>query len=137
MTAGYMGGSTRNPSYEQVCSGTTGHSEVSRVVFDPKQTSLAKILAIFWAAHHPSEPYAPSARSVIFYNNDEQRQIAEKSKADTAHYFSKPILTEIAKAGEFYAAEEYHQDYYGVKKYGSASCCIVLPSQLEQPRLKK
>lgn len=137
VTAGYMGGSTKDPTYEQVCTGTTGHSEVSRVVYDPKQTSLEKILVIFWAAHHPTEPYSPSARSVIFYDNESQRQIAEKSKATAGNYFSKPILTEIAKAGKFYPAEEYHQDYYGIKKHGSASCGIALPSKLEQPGFKK
>lgn len=137
VTAGYMGGSTKNPTYEQVCAGTTGHTEVSRVVFDPKQTSLEKILEVFWAAHHPTETCSSSARSIIFYHNDGQRQTAEKSKASAANYFSKPILTEIAKAEEFYAAEEYHQNYYGVKKHGSASCGIALPAKLEQSGLKK
>jgi peptide-methionine (S)-S-oxide reductase len=137
VTAGYMGGSTKNPTYEQVCSGKTGHTEVSRVMFDPKQTSLEKILEIFWAAQHPTEPYSPSARSIIFCDNDSQRQIAEKSKAAAGNYFSKPILTEIAKAGEFYPAEEYHQDYYGFKKHGHVSCGIPIPSKLETLGSKK
>jgi peptide-methionine (S)-S-oxide reductase len=135
VTAGYMGGTIKNPTYEQVCGGNTGHSEVSRIVFDLKQTSLEKILDVFWAAHHPTESYSPSARAVIFYSNDRQRAVAEKSRAAAANYFSKPIVTEIAKAGEFYAAEEYHQDYYGVKKHGGASCGI--PSKLEALGLKK
>jgi len=137
VTAGYMGGTTRNPTYEQVCGGKTGHSEVSRVVFDPEQTSLEKILDVFWSAHHPTEFNSPSARSVIFYSNDGQRQIAEKSKVAAASYFPKPIITEIARVGEFYAAEEYHQDYYGVKKHGNASCGIALPPKLEALGLKK
>lgn len=137
VTAGYMGGTTRNPTYEQVCSGNTGHTEVSRVVFDPEQTSLEKILEVFWAAHRPTESYSSSARPVIFYNNDGQEQIAEKSKAMAAKYFSKPIVTEVTKAGEFYAAEEYHQDYYGVNKHGRASCSIPMPSKLDALGLKK
>ena len=132
VTAGYMGGTIRNPTYEQVCSGTTGHTEVSRVVFDPKQTSLEKILEAFWTAHHPTEPNSSSARSVISYTpTTSQRQIAERSKAMAASSFSKPIVTEIARAGEFYAAEEYHQDYYGIKKHGNTSCAIPIPSKLE------
>ncbi len=137
VTAGYMGGTTKNPTYEQVCSGTTSHTEVSRVVFDPKQIGLEKILEVFWTAHHPTELNSPAARSVIFYDNEGQRQIAEKSKVAAANYFSKTIITEITKAGEFYAAEEYHQDYYGIKKHGNASCAIPIPSKLEAFGLKK
>lgn len=137
VTAGYMGGTTKNPTYEQVCSGNTGHTEVSRVVFDPRQTSLEKILEVFWTAHHPTESNSPSARAVIFYTDDRQRAIAEKSKSAVANYFSKPIVTEIAKAGEFYAAEEYHQDYYGVKKHDGASCGIPIPSKLKAFGVKK
>lgn len=134
VTAGYMGGTTKNPTYEQVCSGNTGHTEVSRVVFDPKRTSLEKILQAFWAAQHPAMPGSTHARSVIFYNTDNQRKPAEELKTALSRQLSAPIITEIAKAGEFYAAEEYHQNYY--QKHGN-SCRMVASPDLQTSRLKK
>lgn len=118
VTVGYMGGTTKYPTYENLSG--TGHTEVSRVVYDPKQTSLEKILQAFWKAHRPTTPVSPTARSVIFYYSDEQRVVATRSKDEAAKLFSKPIVTEISKAQEFYPAEEYHQDYY--KKHGSKTC---------------
>lgn len=118
VTVGYMGGATKDPNYEHLRG--TGYTEVARVVFDPEKTSLEKILRVFWTAHRPTAAQSPTARSVIFYDTDEQRSIAAKSKVDAAKLFSQPLATEIAKAGEFYAAEEYHQDYY--KKHGAQSC---------------
>src|SRR5271165_2257297 len=108
VTSGYMGGKLKNPTYDDVCTGTTGHAEVSRVVFDPKKTSLEKIIGVFWEAHDPTSLNRQGAdsgtqyRSAIFYNTDAQRDIAEKSKDEAAKEFSKPIVTEITKAGEFY-----------------------------------
>ncbi len=120
VTVGYMGGTTVNPTYGQVGGGKTGHTEVARVVFDPKQTDLEKILQVFWTTHRATSPVFSNGRSVIFYQADAQRQIAERSRATTAKLLSRPVMTEIAKATEFYAAEEYHQDYY--KKHGNITC---------------
>lgn len=118
VTVGYMGGATKDPTYGHLRD--TGYTEVARVVFDPKKTSLDKILQVFWTAHRPTGGQSPTARSVIFYYTDEQHSIAAKSKAEAAKMFTKPVVTEIAKAGEFYAAEEFHQDYY--KKHGAMTC---------------
>ncbi len=138
VTSGYTGGAVKNPTYEQVCTGETGHAEALRVVFDPKKTSLEKILAVFWEAHDPTSLNRQGAdagtqyRSAIFYSTDEQRQVAEKAKADAAKEFSKPIVTEITKAGEFYPAENYHQDYYRLNKNRNPYCRAVI-----SPKLKK
>lgn len=138
VTSGYMGGHVKNPTYEDVCTGTTGHAEVSRIVFDPKKTSLEKILAVFWHAHDPTTLNRQGAdsgtqyRSAIFYDTDAQRDIALKSKAETAKEFSDPIVTEITKADEFYPAENYHQDYYRLNKNRNPYCHIVIA-----PKLKK
>jgi peptide-methionine (S)-S-oxide reductase len=143
VTSGYMGGAVKNPTYEQVCTGETGHAEVSRVVFDPKQTSLEKILDVFWEEHDPTSLNRQGAdsgtqyRSAIFYNNDAQKEIAEKSKAAAAKDFSKPIVTEITKAGEFYPAEDYHQDYYQLNKNRNPYCSVVIAPKLKKLGLKE
>lgn len=143
VTSGYSGGKVKNPTYEQVCTGATGHAEVSRIVFDPKKTSLEKILAVFWEAHDPTTLNQQGAdkgtqyRSAIFYNTDEQKQIAEKSKAEASKEFSKPIVTEITKAGEFYSAEDYHQDYYRLNKNRNPYCRIVIAPKLKKLGLKE
>ncbi|MDB6123767.1 MAG: Peptide methionine sulfoxide reductase MsrA [Pedosphaera sp.] len=143
VSPGYMGGATKNPTYEQVCTGNTGHAEVARVVYDPKQTSLEKILAVFWHAHDPTTLNRQGAdsgtqyRSAIFYNNDAQKQVAEKAKAEAAKEFSKPIVTEISKAGEFYLAENYHQDYYRLNKNKNPYCRMVIAPKLKKLGLKE
>jgi peptide-methionine (S)-S-oxide reductase len=142
VTSGYMGGTNVNPTYRQVCSGTTGHAEVSRIVFDPKKIALEKILAVFWEAHDPTSLNKQGAdagtqyRSVIFYTTDEQKKIAEKSKADAAKEISKPIVTEITRAGPFYAAENYHQDYYRLNKEKNSYCPVVIGPKLKKLGLK-
>ncbi len=138
VTSGYMGGAVKNPTYEQVCTGETGHAEVSQIVFDPKKTSLEKILDVFWHAHDPTSLNRQGAdegtqyRSAIFYNTEEQRKIAEKSKQDAAKLFGDPIVTEITKAGDFWPAENYHQDYYRLNKGKNPYCSVVIA-----PKLKK
>jgi peptide-methionine (S)-S-oxide reductase len=112
VTVGYMGGTTTNPTHDQVSAGKTGHAEVSRVVYDPKKTSLEKILDVFWASHKPTQSNSVTGRSVIFYYAPEQKLVAEKSMGEAGKLFSKPIVTQILPAEEFYVAEEYHQDYY-------------------------
>ncbi|MCA9308122.1 MAG: peptide-methionine (S)-S-oxide reductase MsrA [Patescibacteria group bacterium] len=115
---GYIGGHTNNPSYEDVCSHTTGHAEAVKVEFDNTQISLAQILDIFWNAHDPTQvggqgpDIGDQYRSEIFYFTPEQKTIAEESKATTQKRFSKPITTKITKFTNFYKAEEYHQQYF-------------------------
>jgi peptide-methionine (S)-S-oxide reductase len=142
VTSGYMGGTVTNPDYEQVCTGTTGHAEVSRIAFDPKKTSLQKILEVFWEAHDPTSLNRQGAdsgtqyRSAIFYYTDAQKAIAEKSKAEASKEFSKPIVTEITKAGEFYPAEDYHQNYYNLNKNRNPYCSMVISPKLKKLGLK-
>ncbi len=119
-TSGYMGGQTKNPTYEQVSAGGTGHAEVVQVEYDPKKVSYAQLLQVFWRNVDPLTPNAqfcdhgPQYRSALFVADAEQRRLAEESlKAlRDSKRFDKPIVTEILPAGEFYPAEEYHQDYY-------------------------
>jgi peptide-methionine (S)-S-oxide reductase len=118
--SGYTGGSVKNPSYEQVSSGRTGHAEAVELTFDPAKISYDKLLDIFWVNHDPTvtnRQFCDSGtqyRPAIFYLNDEQKRLAEASKAkyEKLKPFPQPILTEITKAGPFYPAEDYHQDYY-------------------------
>jgi len=118
---GYSAGRTPNPTYEEVCTGNTGHNEVVRVVFDPKIISYEKLLQVFWENHDPTQGMrqgndrGTQYRSGIYYYNDEHRDIAEKSKEAYQESLKKSghgkITTEILKAGEFYYAEDYHQQY--------------------------
>src|SRR5215510_4681254 len=119
-TSGYTGGQTKNPTYEEVSSGVTGHAESVQIVFDPAKISYAQLLDVFW---HNIDPLTPDAqfcdhgrqyRTAIFYHNEEQKRLAEASKKalEQSGRFTQPIVTEIVPAGEFYKAEDYHQDYY-------------------------
>jgi peptide-methionine (S)-S-oxide reductase len=119
-TSGYMGGRTANPTYEQVSSGSTGHAEVVQVTYDPAKVSYEKLLEVFWVNVDPTvkdRQFCDSGsqyRTAIFYHDDAQRRAAEASKAalEKSKPFKEPIVTEIAMAGAFTAAEDYHQDYY-------------------------
>ena len=118
--SGYMGGKTKNPTYEQVSTGSTGHTEVVEVIFDPAKVSYDRLLDVFWVNHDPTvkdRQFCDSGsqyRPEIFYHSEEQKKLAEASKAkwDKQKPFRQPLLTPITKAAEFYKAEEYHQDYY-------------------------
>jgi peptide-methionine (S)-S-oxide reductase len=120
--AGYIGGKTKNPTYEQVSSGTTGHAEAVEVTFDPAKVSYEKLLDAFWLNHDPTVTdrqfcdRGSQYRPAIFAYNDEQKRLAEASKAkwEKLKPFKQPILTPVVQvqAGEFWPAEEYHQDYY-------------------------
>jgi peptide-methionine (S)-S-oxide reductase len=118
--SGYTGGNVKNPTYEQVSSGRTGHAESVEVTFDPAKVSYEKLLDIFWVNHDPTvtnRQFCDSGtqyRPAIFTLNDEQKRLAEASKAkfEKLKPFSQPILTQIVPAGQFWPAEEYHQDYY-------------------------
>jgi peptide-methionine (S)-S-oxide reductase len=118
VTSGYAGGSVENPTYEQVCSGRTGHAEVIQIAYDPAKVSYDKIIDIFWDAHDPTTLNRQGAdtgtqyRSIILYGNDEEKAAAEKSKAAAQAKFKNPIVTEIVPLTKFYPAEGYHQDFY-------------------------
>lgn len=122
---GYMGGHRKNPTYEQVCTGTTGHAETVRIIFDPLKIDLEKLIKYFFEIHDFTQfggqgpDIGDQYRSVIFYTNDEQRIIAEKIKAELSKKYT--VSTSIEKAKEFYMAEEYHQDYY--QKTGKMPYC--------------
>ena len=118
--SGYIGGNTKNPTYEQVSSGTTGHTEAVQVTYDPAKVSYEKLLDTFWVNHDPTVTdrqfcdRGSQYRPAIFVYNDEQKRLAEASKAkwEKLKPFKQPILTPVVQAGEFWPAEEYHQDYY-------------------------
>lgn len=127
-TVGYMGGHTDDPTYNDVCTGTTGHAETVQVVFDPSKLSYEKLLETFWNKHDPTTinrqgpDIGEQYRSIIFYHKDKQKELAIKSKdeLDASGRYSRPIVTEIIPAGKFYRAEEYHQQY--LEKSGRKSC---------------
>jgi len=127
-TVGYMGGKTDNPTYEQVCSGLTGHAEVVQVVFDPERISYEELLRHFWDCHDPTQlnrqgpDFGTNYRSAIFCHSGEQLAAAEQSLAEEEQSGRqrKRIVTEITPAGTFWRAEEYHQQY--LAKKGSGSC---------------
>jgi peptide-methionine (S)-S-oxide reductase len=143
VTSGYMGGKVKNPTYQQVCTGTTGHAEVIRVVFDPKKVSLDGVLEVFWKAHDPTSLNQQGAdrgtqyRSAVFYETDIQRSVIEKSKAAAAKHYSKPIVTEVTKAEQFYPAENYHQNYYRLNKNQNPYCQSVITPKLKKLGLKE
>ncbi|PLT28740.1 peptide-methionine (S)-S-oxide reductase MsrA [Peribacillus deserti] len=120
VTSGYTGGHKENPSYKEVCSETTGHYEAVQIVFDPEIFPYEKLLEIYWMQIDPTDPggqfhdRGQSYQTAIFYHNDKQKELAEKSKEKLAASgrFNKPIATKILEAKVFYPAEEYHQDYY-------------------------
>ncbi len=117
-TSGYTGGTLANPTYEQVSSGRTGHAEAVEMVYDPSKVSYEKLLEVFWRNIDPTTPdrqfcdVGSQYRSAIFYHDEEQKRLAEASKAEVAKRLGKPVVTEIVAASTFYPAEEYHQDYY-------------------------
>ncbi len=129
---GYSGGTVPKPTYKQVCTGRTGHAEAIRVVFDPAKLSFEGLLGYFFRMHDPTtlnrqhNDIGTQYRSAIFYANEEQKQIAERVKAqvDKSGKFNRPIVTEITKAGEFYSAEDYHQKYL-VKNPGGYTCHVL------------
>lgn len=127
-TVGYTGGTTKNPTYEDVCTDTTGHAEVVEVTFDPNKVSYEELLTVFWYVHDPTTKNRQGPdignqyRSAIFYHTEEQKKQAEQSKKnlEKTGKYKKKIVTEITQATTFYPAEEYHQQY--LQKHGLAAC---------------
>lgn len=131
VTAGFMGGNTKNPTYEEVSTGATGYAEVVRIEYDPAQVSYDKLLDVFWGIHDPTTPdrqgvdVGSQYRSVVFYYTPEQQKaiLLSKEKLDKSTEFKDPIVTEIVPANEFYKAEEYHQRYF--QKHGIKPTCHI------------
>lgn len=142
VVSGYAGGIIANPSYKQICTGTTGHAEVINVYFDPSKISLESLLEVFWLTHDPTTlnrqggDVGPQYRSSIFYYTESQKEIASKIKSElnAQKVFDRPIVTEITAFSNFYSAENYHQDYFnlnGMQPY----CQFVVKPKVD--KLKK
>ena len=139
VVSGYAGGKVDNPSYEEVCSGTTGHAEVIQIKFDPNIVSYDELLEIFWKTHDPTTLNRQGAdvgtqyRSVIYYNDDNQKNKAEnyKSELNKAGIWKDPIVTEISPLKKFYPAEKYHQDYYE-QNPNKGYCSFVITPKIEK-----
>jgi peptide-methionine (S)-S-oxide reductase len=137
--SGYSGGSIKNPTYKEICSGLTGHAEVCQVVYQPDVISLPELLKIFWYTHDPTQlnrqgnDIGTQYRSAIFYHNDSQKQIAETLKAelDKSGAWDKLIVTEISAFTIFYTAEDYHQNYYN-ENSDQPYCSYVIKPKLEK-----
>jgi peptide-methionine (S)-S-oxide reductase len=139
VTSGYSGGHVNNPSYKEVCTGTTGHAECIQVLYDPKEVSFDELLQVFWQTHDPTtlnrqgNDEGTQYRSAIFYQNEEQKKIAEgyKKELNEKKVFDNPIVTEISPLKNFFPAEDYHQNYYnnnGDQPY----CYYVIKPKLEK-----
>lgn len=139
VTSGYSGGFIKNPSYKEVCQGTTGHAEVCQLVYNPKVITIPEILQVFWQTHDPTtlnrqgNDFGTQYRSAIFYHNEEQKKLAEqyKNELNKSKAFDNPIVTEITAYTNFYPAENYHQDYFnlnGEEPY----CRFVIQPKVEK-----
>ena len=150
VVSGYSGGSVENPTYEQVCTGTTGHAESIQITYDPTKVSYDELLEVFWKTHDPTtknrqgNDVGPQYRSVIFYHDEDQKRLAEsyKVKLEAEGIWDRPIVTEIVPFTKFWPAEFYHQNYYDdnpTKSY----CRVVITPKIEKfkkifkDRLKK
>ncbi len=142
VTSGYAGGTTENPTYEQVCSGNTGHAEVIQIEFDPATISFDQLLEVFWEAHDPTtlnrqgHDTGTQYRSIILYNNEAQKAAAEKSKNAVSGHFKSPIVTEIVPLKKFYSSEAYHHDYYR-RNMTKPYCDVVITPKLQKLRKAK
>lgn len=139
VVSGYSGGHVDNPTYEQVCSGTTGHAESVQITYNPAEVSYDQLLEVFWKTHDPTtrnrqgNDIGPQYRSVIFYHDEEQRKLAQsyKDKLEAEGIWDRPIVSEIVPFTRFWPAEDYHQDYYGnnpTKPY----CTVVITPKIEK-----
>jgi len=139
-TCGYTGGTVANPTYQQVCTGTTGHAEATQVKFDPKVISYEELLEWFWRMHDPTTLNRQGAdtgtqyRSAIFYFSAAQQVAAEKSKLTAQKNFKSPIVTEITKASAFYKAEDYHQEYFN-NNSSQGYCRVIIAPKLDHLNL--
>lgn len=134
---GYSGGDVANPTYEEVCNGNTGHAEAIQIEFDERVLPYEKILDVFWNTHDPTtqnrqgNDVGPQYRSIIFYHDEEQKGVAEKSREKAQKLFKDPIVTEIMPFKNFYVAEDYHKNYFETHK-NALYCSLVI-----SPKIKK
>ena len=139
--SGYTGGTIEDPTYKQICTGNTGHAEVARITFNPEVVSFKEVLEVFWKTHDPTTLNRQGAdvgtqyRSAIFYLSDTQRDEAElyKNRLNESGAYPSPVITEITKAGVYYPAENYHQDYY-LQNPDQGYCRYVIQPKLEKFR---
>ncbi|GAB4239364.1 MAG: peptide-methionine (S)-S-oxide reductase MsrA [Ekhidna sp.] len=137
--SGYAGGHKKNPTYEEVCGGTTGHAEVVQITFDPDIISYPELLEVFWKTHDPTtlnrqgNDVGTQYRSAVFYHSDDQKALAEsfKSKLEEAKVWEDPIVTEIVPISNFYEAENYHDDYFN-KNGSQPYCAFVVAPKVEK-----
>ena len=133
VTSGYAGGETANPTYEDICTGKTGHAEVVQIEYDPDKTSYEKIIDLFWDAHDPTTLNRQGAdvgtqyRSIILTGNEEQARLARESKDRAQSKFKSPIVTEIVPLEKFYPAEDYHQDFYRENPMHPYNMAVIRP----------
>jgi peptide-methionine (S)-S-oxide reductase len=136
--SGFSGGHVKNPTYEQVCNTNTGHAEVVQIEFDPAVLTLDKLLDVFFVAHDPTtlnrqgRDVGESYRSVIYFANDEQKKAADSAKVRAKSEWKDPIVTEISPFKEFYAAEDYHQNYFNLNKDKNPYCSVVIAPKLNK-----
>ena len=140
--SGYTGGQVKNPTYKEICTGETGHAEALQIVYDPTKISFDELLEVFWETHDPTTLNRQGAdvgtqyRSGVFYHNEEQKQKAEKYKAELnkSGAFNNPIVTEITSFSKFYPAENYHQEYYENNGNNNPYCKVVIQPKIEKFR---
>lgn len=140
VTSGYTGGQTENPTYKEVCSGSTGHAECLQIIFDPSSISFDELLEVFWKTHDPTTlnrqggDIGTQYRSGIFYHNEEQRILAEKYKdeLDKSGAYANPIVTEIMPFSKFYPAENYHQEYFANNENNNPYCKMVVRPKVDK-----
>jgi peptide-methionine (S)-S-oxide reductase len=140
VTSGYSGGTVRNPTYKEVCTGKTGHAECVQVVYEPNKITYDELLEVFFEVHDPTSLNRQGAdvgtqyRSAIFFHNDEQKQKAEyyKNELNKSGAYDKPIVTEVTAFSKFYPAEDYHQEYYENNKNSNPYCSVVIRPKLEK-----
>ena len=141
VVSGYAGGALANPTYEQVCTGRTGHAEAVQVEYDPSVISYDDVLDVFWSIHDPTTLNRQGAdvgtqyRSAIFTHDDAQREAAERSKAAVQEHWSGPVVTEVLPLERFWPAEEYHQDYFA-RNPDNGYCQVVINPKLQKLRAK-
>jgi len=141
VTSGYTGGFVKNPSYKEVCTGKTGHAEVAQIVFDPAVVSFEDLLQVFWKTHDPTQlnrqgnDVGTQYRSSIFFHNDAQKKQAEyyKAKLEESKAYDKPIVTTIEPLGDFYKAEDYHQNYFS-QNGDQPYCTFIIQPKVEKFR---
>jgi peptide-methionine (S)-S-oxide reductase len=141
VVSGYIGGRLKNPTYEQVCSGATGHAEAIQIKYDPSMVSYDDLLEIFWSTHDPTtlnrqgNDVGTQYRSAVFYHSEAQKSLAESymKKLDEAKAFNSPIVTTLEPAGTFYPAEKYHQDYFN-RNPNQGYCSVMIRPKVEKVR---